>query len=361
MIGIVHNGDLKYCPYLKKYEDILIENNIEYEVLFWNRSAIEYNNSNYIPFDKPSELKENKLLKVRDFYCFRKWLLRMIAKKKYDKLIILSTLSGILIQRRLVRHYSCNYIFDIRDYSYEKFYPFYLMEKRIIRHSAFTTISSKGFCKFLPSDYPYVLTHNISECDEKSDRNFIKKDVKMINVVWLGMVRYFEQQTMVMKKLSQDGRFNLWYYGAGAELYKFKQFASENKLKNVHFFGPYDNTDKAILLGKADIINNCYAVDIETKYALSNKFYDGIFYHIPQLVEPTTFKAELTERYNLGIALDPKQDSFADKLYEYYIKIDEENFIRSCENVKRMVLAEEEECLNKIKNFLSSKEEVLGT
>lgn len=352
MIGILHIGDLKYCPYLKKYEEILMENGVDYEVLFWNRSNIEYDNEKYISYDKYSRLKKSKLLKIGDFWGFRKWVIRKLEEKKYDKLIILSTLSGMIIVEKLLSVYSEKYIFDIRDYCYEKFLPFYIIEKNIIFHSAFTTISSEGFCEFLPQNYSYVLSHNVAECNKESSRKFKVKETGKINVVWLGMVRYFDQQKELINKLSQDGRFSLLFYGEGIELEEFKKYVQEKKLKNVYFYGAYNNSDKALLLEKADIINNCYAINIETKYAVSNKFYDGIFYHIPQLVEPETFKAELVKKYNIGIALNPKEETFADKLYEYYIGIDEDRFNNSCMELKQVLLEEEEYSRKRMQLFL---------
>lgn len=353
MVGVVFVGDLRYCPYLKKYEKLIEECGLQYEVLFWNRSDIVYDSEKYISYNRHSELKKNKLLKVKDFYHFRKWLLEKLREKKYNKLIILSTLSGMLIAEKLICSYPHKYILDIRDYSYERILPFFVEEKRIIERSAFTTISSRGFCAFLPPDYPYVLSHNISECTEVPELRFKKKNEKVLNVVWLGTIRYIGQQAELMKKLSHDGRFRILYYGDGPELDMFKDFADRNCLKNVFFYGAYNNEDKAKLLEEADIINNCYAVNMETKYAVSNKFYDGIFYHIPQLVEPKTFKAKMASKYGIGVALDPLEDSFSEKLYRYYSQIDEDKFNNFCDNLKKKFLKEELHNTKMIKNFLN--------
>lgn len=41
MIGLVFCGDLKYCPYIKRYLGILEDQNIEYKVYFWNSSGLD--------------------------------------------------------------------------------------------------------------------------------------------------------------------------------------------------------------------------------------------------------------------------------------------------------------------------------
>lgn len=352
MIGIIFMGDLKYCPYLKRYEEILEKDSIEYEVLFWNRSNDRYDCENYISYNRYSALKKSKLSKLKEFMFFRKWLIKMLDKKRYEKLIILSTLSGMLIAEKLIREYSGKYLFDIRDYSYERILPFFLEEKRLIEAAALTVISSKGFCSFLPKNKNYILMHNISECRKRESESFRPVNGKMINVVWLGIVRYFEQQKELINSLSRDGRFSLLFYGEGTELEIFKKYVQENSLQNVHFYGSYDNADKAELLKKADIINNCYIVKMGTKYAVSNKFYDGVFYHIPQLVEPGTYKAKLVEEYGVGVALDPKEKSFADRLYGYYIDLNRDEFNTSCIKLKYLLLEEEKYSRKRIQNFL---------
>lgn len=353
MIGIIHVGDLKYCPYLEKYEKILREENIEYEVLFWNRSVLDYRNETYISYNKNSKLKKNRFLKLCDFYGFRKWLMSMTGKGRYEKLILLSTLSGMLIAGRLIHSYPFQYIFDIRDYSYEKIAPFFLAEKRITSNSALNIISSEGFLNFLPPNSSYMLSHNIPECDEGKERKFKIKKNGMINIVWLGMIRYFKQQAELIRKLSQDGRFKLLFYGEGTELETFKKYVQENSFHNVYFLGQYHNKDKAMLLSEADIINNCYAVNMETRYAVSNKFYDGIFYHIPQLVEAGTYKGSLVTQYGVGIAMNSGEEFFSDKLYEFYSHIDEGKFNASCNELKNKFLQEEKDSIQAIKNFLA--------
>ena len=98
MIGLVFIGDLIYCPYLEKYEKLLNEKNIEYEILYWHRAIEkEERNQRHIGFIKQSKLNKFKIFKLKDFLEFRKWLKNEIIKKNYSKLILLSSLSGILI------------------------------------------------------------------------------------------------------------------------------------------------------------------------------------------------------------------------------------------------------------------------
>jgi hypothetical protein len=358
VIGIVFVGDLRYCPYLDKYLEVLEEQNTPYEILFWNR---ENRNAvfpkNYYSFNLESKMARSPIFKLYDFMKFGKWLKHIILDKKYDKLIILSTLSGIFVASTLLKRYKNNYIFDIRDYSYEKYKLFYLLEESIIRNSRFTSISSNGFKNFLPKNYDYVVTNNFSYKDLKSRKGFKKKEKgSVINIVWIGVVRYFEHQSEILKRLRNDKRFNITYHGSGPDLDKLKRFCQNNNIHNVTFTGSYDNSIKEKLLASADILNNSYGIKNENKvkYAIANKYYDGLIYGIPQLVELNTYKYDKVRDIGIGIGLDVYDETFADKLYQYYFGIDEVEFNKICDNEINVILKEEKKYIDSLISFISN-------
>lgn len=79
---------------------------------------------------------------------FRKTLKQIIEKGKYDRIVILNTLPGILLSDILLEKFESRYILDIRDYTYEK-YGFYRNRvNQLIDHSFISTISSMGFYHF---------------------------------------------------------------------------------------------------------------------------------------------------------------------------------------------------------------------
>lgn len=353
IVGIIFVGDLLYCPYLKKYVEILEKINTKYEVLYWNRSGKEIvNNEHYLHYDKTSKLKKNKLNKIADFYSYRRWLVKILSKRRYDKFIVLSTLSGILLIPELSKMKG-KYLFDVRDYSYESFPLFYIAEKRIIKQSGLTVISSKGFENFLPR-HTYLYTHNVSIDDHENykDYSFRKKDKKKINVVWMGALRYFKHQKKIIDHLAEDDRFEVYYHGDGSQKEEYMKYIREHDYKNIHFTGIYNNDEKTKMIKKADVLNNSYGAGYETRYALSNKFYDGAFYHIPQIVETGTYKTGLTEKYGIGIAIDENDINFADKLYDWYMNIEEERFNRGCDTLMKAVFTQLEETNKKIETFL---------
>ena len=151
MVGIVFLGEIHLCPFVDKYTDSLIKNHIDYEIISWDRSGYQNESTeHHHVFRKNSKKMVNPFFKVKDFLLFAKFAKRIIREKQYDKLVILTTLTGMLLYPMLTGRYKKKFIFDYRDVSYE-FLPIYRhFLKRIVDSSAFTCISSLGFKKHLP-------------------------------------------------------------------------------------------------------------------------------------------------------------------------------------------------------------------
>lgn len=352
MISIIFCGDIKYCPYLSRYTERLRLKNIDYEVLFWNRGGFDISfKPNYHYYNRPSSESLNKIIKTVDFLRFRVWIRRRLNLSKPDGLILLSTLTGILLFD-VARKYKNRYIFDVRDYSYEKISFFKRLETKIINNSCFTAISSKGFTSFLP-EHDYVVAHNFNRLENNTHFSFARK-VEPYQIVWNGTVRFFEYQKQFLDVFKNDPRYILVYHGAGTDLEKYKEYCKNNGINNVSFTGDYDNKNKYKLLKDAAFINNCYGGrnGDELKYAISNRFYDGLIYHIPQIVENTGFKAKETNRLNIGIPVEPTKD-LPDKLFNYYKALDEEAFNRACDKALLEIIDEDDLFIGQIDDFIS--------
>lgn len=351
MISLIFCGDLKYCPYLSRYTERLEKLKITYRVLFWNRGDFQLNfPDNYVCYDSPSSENLGKLQKMKDFMGFRKWIMKQLKEYPSDGLILLSTLTGVLLFDKLKR-YNGKYIFDIRDYSFENVDIFRKIERNVIKGSAFTAISSKGFKAFLP-EHDYIIAHNFNRNEMIDKPTFIKKEAPL-KLVWNGTVRFFDFQKKYIDALKNDNRFLMVYHGAGTDLEKYKSYCEKNEIKNVVFTGPYDNKDKYKLLEDADILNNCYGGrdGDQLRYAISNRFYDGLIYRTPQLVEKDGYKASVTEKEGVGIALDASE-LFADKLYDYYMQIDPTKFEQACKDALKEIIEEDNFYIRKIDEFI---------
>jgi len=353
MIALIFCGDLKFCPYIKRYIERIEKHNAEYNVYFWNRGNFDLElPSNYYYCNLQSELSNGKLKKFVDFIGFRKWLIKELEIAKPEKIVALSTLTGIILGSTLYKG-DAEYVFDIRDYSYEHIPIFYNIEKKVIKHSYFTAISSKGFETFLPNNN-YVIAHNFNRADIM-DYCVMNKSSGVINFVWNGVVRYFEYQKQYLDALKNDDRFQIIFHGDGPDLDNYIKYCNNNNFKNVCFTGSYDNSKKSEILSNAHILNNCYGYLFNAgnrlKHAVSNRFYDGLIYRIPQLVEPVGYKSKWVLDSGVGTSM-PVDDNFADCLYEYYRSIDCNEFNKQCEKELQKVIAEDDEYISKIDMFI---------
>lgn len=352
MISIIFCGDIRYCPYLTRYTDRFQNPNADYEVLFWNRAGLELDvPANYKYYDSPSAEDLGKVQKLVDFLGFRKWVKKQLKQSKPNGIIFLSTLSAVLLWD-VAKKFNNHYVFDIRDYSYENIGLFKKIENKIIINSYFTAISSKGFKAFLP-EHEYVIAHNFNRKDMAVPYNFSKKNVPY-QIVWNGTVRFFDYQKKYLNVFKNDSRFIMVYHGAGIDLEKYKQYCNDNGINNVRFTGAYDNRDKAKLIEDAAFLNNCYGGrdGDELRYAISNRFYDGLVFHIPQIVEAGGYKAGETTRLNVGLSVEPTTD-LPDKLFYYYNSLRSDSFDLSCEIALNEVISEDDNYIQRIDDFIT--------
>jgi hypothetical protein len=356
-IALIAIGELKYTPYAARYIQAIKEKGMAYDLIFWNRSAKALDTPpNHIHYDGYSALDKPLRGKLPDFWRYGRWLRRLVGEKGYGKLIILSTLSGILLYGPLMRKYDKRFIFDIRDYSYEHVPPFFRMERRLIDAAYFTCISSPGFREFLP-ERDYVMAHNFNRSDLPRKRPFKKKAGGALNLAYNGVIMYFDHQSRIIERLGNDGRFRLFFHGDGPEADRYRDFCAGRGYGNVFFTGAYDNSERASLLRDADILNNSYGSAKKAskiRFAVSNKFYDGAIFGIPQLVETGSFKSELCREKRLGIALDARDEGFADKLIAYYEGIGAEAFNAAREAFLAEILREDADYLDRIGEFLEA-------
>ena len=106
-------------PYLQMYLDYFDQNNISYEVLYWDKNQNEeINNTKYVKFKVKST---TKLSKVIGYLKFRSKIKKTILDGEVDFVICLHTICNLLMFDILIKKFKHKYIFDVRDYSYEKF------------------------------------------------------------------------------------------------------------------------------------------------------------------------------------------------------------------------------------------------
>lgn len=326
---------IKYMPYANFYLNNLNKNKNSIHLLYWNRdqkeedlSMLEGISLHEFSYQQKDEVV--RLSKVKSFLAYRKYARKKIKELKPDFIIVLHTLPAVLIVQEL-KKYKGNFIFDYRDSTYEKFLPFRAIVHRIVRYSKYTFVSSDAFRRFLPKSQTEKIftSHNLLEEDlkHKSDRVLYGVPSKKIRIAFWGFIRHEEINKQVINRMAKDSRFELHYYGREQQTaLNLKKYVKENNITNVFFHGEYKPQDRYEFIKNTDIIHNVYC-DSNMMLAMSNKYYDGIIFQIPQICMPNSFMGEKVVQAGVGIVCDPRDENFTEKIFNYYIHLNHDQLM----------------------------------
>lgn len=355
MVGIIYIGDIRFCPYLEKYTSILRNMNIPFEIIFWDRNPQvdkKYNEDNLIIFKSYSRLNKKPAFKLLDFIKFALFLRKTIRDRKYNKLVVLTTLSAIFLFDVLIK-YKKNFVLDYRDASYE-FLPFYkFLLAKIIKWSYFTSISSRGFKNILPQ-HDYIIAHNVNvnEAGKYKENMFNKKQKdQRLCLGYVGLVRDFGLITKMMDIFSKDERFVVNFFGIGADYEEAKNYLLHKKYQNIYMLGYYSQDEKPQIFKECDILNYYYPPNYVNMYALANRYYDALIYKIPLWVCPSTYSGKLSIENGIAAGVDLEDADLCDKLFDFYHRIDCDNFNQSTKKCLEKILLEDEVHSKKIAEF----------
>ena len=358
MIGIVYIQDVKNCPFLSKYTNLLNKKNISYKIIYWNRKGLPgdkriLRSENSVEFLFAQDVSLPKRKKIGGFLAFKRFLNEEI--KDCDKLILLTTLTAVLLFDKTYK-FRKKYIFDFRDPSFEGKFIFNLMLKKIIANSYFTCISSAAFRTILP-DNNYYIAHNFRYEDIAIGKDFqFKKNLakKKINLVYFGAIREFEHIKNQIELFANDKRYDLYYYGNGSSYLKLANYIGNMQYSNVHLMGEYNNEDKCKFLQHTDIINNHYPMNKNYEICTSNKYYDALIYKRPLLSNYGSIDAKNSMNVGFGIGLRLEEKKDLDILYSWYEKIDEAKFNEACNNALEAIKKDDKKYLDRISLFALS-------
>lgn len=341
---IIGFSKIKYMPYLNMHLEKYKNDNIE--LIYWNRDNLDdiKIDKDIITYEFKSCIKENKINKFFSFLKFKYYAKKIIKSKKYDRIVFMHTFPAFLLYNYVKKIYKHQYIFDYRDITYEN-YPFFKRKiHKIVENSKYTFISSPGFLKVLPRTNNIFITHNITLNDLKYTQNnhSIIKEKDKISISFWGFIRDIKVNLKLIDLIGNNENFLLNYYGFESNIVKkLKQYVKDHNFKNINFFGSYRNEDKIKLVKNTDIIDNMYDyTNYNQSLAITNKFYDGIIYKLPQICQINSLMGEIVEKNGLGIMVDLSNDNALNLIRDYLINIDWEQFNKNCENYLDKVIKE---------------------
>lgn len=353
-ICIIGHTERNYLPYMEKYIRFFEENDVSYDIICWEREEgkrpMDSHEHNY--FEK---VKEGALNKLLSYARFRRHVLSILEKEHYDKIIVLTTVPAIVLSRWLRKNYSGRYLFDFRDYSFEKFSYYRKMVDNLIASSEITTISSKGFLDFLSKNDKILLNHNISSAQPFEEAPDLKNK-QVINIGFIGGVRYYEENTFLIEKLKNTFRYQLWYIGKPTPNCDLPSYCKQNSVTNVSFVGKYDNSQKPELYKNIDMINSIYGDDsLEVTTALPNRLYEACLFKKPIISSKGTYLGEIIQEYDLGLVVNVEDDDVLTMINEYVEGFNSEKFLDGCHRFLKMVSNDEEILYKALQKFIEKQ------
>jgi glycosyltransferase involved in cell wall biosynthesis len=345
-IGIICFWDRHATPYLAKYEQVLRNNDIDFEVIFWNRSGkgAVAKRENELDINLISPL--GNFRKMLTFLIWRRKIIKILKDKKYDYLIVLSTYPAVLLSRYLFKQYKGKFIFDIRDYSLESFLPFKWVVMKLINSSSFSTISSKGFMRWLNPSEKIIINHNITYIDIGYNRVSFFQNKNKVNITFVGNVRLDTQTRFMLFNMRYSNKYSFGFVGRMLAECDLDEFCVKENITNVFKKGPFVENDKPEIYKHVDVINAVYAnEEVNLRLAdstpLPNRVYDAAIFKCPIVASRGTFLAELITEYNIGFAVNGFDTSIENEFNKYINEFNEETFVNGCNRFLADVMKEE--------------------
>lgn len=354
---------MKFMPYASFYLDKIDYEKNQVEIVYWNRDLIDEDLESYDSSIKFHEFRDkmedsiDKINKIKHFILYRKFAKKILSSNKYDFIISLHTLPGLLVLDSLLKDYKKKYILDYRDSTFESNPIFGRLVKKLAQKAKVVFVSSDAFRRFLPDNEVETITsHNIlyDSLSHRDDRDKGYISSSKIRLSFWGLLRHYNHNLQIIDRLANDNRFELHYYGRELSMGKLiRKYIESNNIKNVFLHGEYMPEERYEFSKKTDIIHNSYN-DANMMLAMGNKYYDGLIFRIPQLCMPGSYMAERCEKRGVGFSIDPEDEHFADKLYKIFQNIDVPTFRRNCDKDLDDILKEYEYGRIRIKELLNS-------
>jgi len=340
---------IAYMPYMHFYLEQLRKQQCEIHLLYWDRDgkadAKIPEGIKLFKFVYHMEDEIPKILKTIAFLKYRKTAKKILDAYRYDLIIVLQSLPGVLLNDVLAKKYKMRYILDYRDYTYEKISLFQKFIHKLVINSKATFVSSDAFRKYLPQVSKIYTSHNLdmTALEHRAVRKNIERRVNRIRIRFWGFPRHANINKIIINSIANDPRFELHYHGRIQNTARqLMNYCIENKVKNVVFHGWYEPYERYNFAAETDLIHNMYENDIKTVNAMGNKYYDAIALYIPQLCTKGSYMGKRVEEGQVGLALDPQSENLADQIYEYYCSINWSEFEKKCDIALSKVLHEYE-------------------
>lgn len=362
-ILLIGFSKIKYMPYANFYLDNINRRHHNIHFIYWNRDERQEDVSRYadITMHEYCSYQEDdapKISKLKNFLKYRHFVKKILQEESFDFIIVLHSMPGILLQDILKRDFRERYIFDYRDSTYERFSFYKRMIADIIGKSKATFTSSDGFRMFFPDKYMQKVytTHNL-QMESISQRILNPKPSEKIRLSFWGLIREVCTEKEIIRKIADDDRFELHYYGREhAKVRSLRKYVQQINAQNVFFHGEYNPQQRYDFAENTDLLHNIYCSS-NMKLAVSNKYYDGMVFYIPQLCIHDSFMGKMVQDKGIGMACDPWMEDFTERIYRYFSGLDRQSFFIACDQTTEQIVEEYKKAVSIVADCLQENKE----
>lgn len=325
-IGLILPGNYWYAPYVRIYEEVLRDNEVDYDILCWNRDGTKEDNT--IAFNHIVDANSKRYGKLISFLRYINYLKSQVKLNKYDKLIIFGPQVAILMGGMLSRMYSRRFILDYRDVSIEQIFK--RRFRNLLKYSSMAVISSNGYKSVLP-DHPFIISHNYSRdqidlfpiSNTKLRRQPFTNDEILISTI--GAIRDFASNYDLVKSLLEKDCLRFKFVGKGSG--EMRNWLGDSD--RVQYLGYYEKKEESNFFIEADFINIYYPDVVTHKTAMSNRFYNALFNYRPMIVRDSSIQAEYVKEYKLGVVISDLINA-PQEITRYIEQFKYDEFQRNC-------------------------------
>lgn len=348
---IISCDNIYLTPYISLYERVFENKKIEFDVIYWDKNK---NEDKYLCRYIRYTSKHNTIgEKTIGYINFRKIILKQLKEIDYQLVVCLHTIGNFLITDKLITKYRRKYIFDVRDYSLEKYALVRLIEKILTRYSALNVISSEGFKNFLPNAQ-YEIAHNLPSFDYKKYREIIPRLRR--NKIWIsyiGLIRFMDQNKKIIDYFKNDDRFVLRFAGTGA--LQLQEYCKKVNATNVELIDTFAAEDTLRYYEDTDIVMNLYGSGTPLlDYALSNKLYYSAMLCKPILVCKNTYMEKISKKYGFGVTIDLHNELSKDNLFEYMQNYDRKELAFGCDAYIEIAKTQQKHLVETLENTINN-------
>lgn len=348
-VALILASNTKYAPHIFHYIKMLQRENIDYDIIIWNKDNIL--EENCISYNRVADLSKSRLNRLLSYFGYTKFVASILKKNNYNRVIVFTVFLGVLLAPYLRKNFKKKYYFDIRDFSpILNFFPGII--NPIIKNSFSTAISSPGFLKWLPNESNLVISHNYNFANNLIFTRDTNRDKTKYIILTIGFLRDFETNKIVLNSFKNNILFLMKFVGTGIAYEPLINFASLNKVKNVEFTGAYDKKNELEFLTKTTLMNILLADDLNSSTLMTNRLYLAISNGIPVIVNKNSTQGEYVQKYNLGIVIE-NNDYLTSETIQYLENFDEDKFESGCHQFLSDIKTEQENFELNLKLFFT--------